>query len=713
MKKYRLSAFIISFCLAIAVCMLSTNIASLSQPSAQSSGEFGLPEVYYKIIAEFSGSSEELGQNTILDKLFEALSGDPDAVAIFQYDPLYLYDPSGYYNTAEVSGGYFSKEDFLSGSEEGVLISKDSSYSLMKENGKVYYLGEYRDVVGEYNEDFPLLSWVSNDVIKCLGPGRLPGKGTPGISVYTQNEFYLANCDSDLLYKVKKAFAETGWTVTVTQSQRGSIYGRPGRSYYLTYLYNNDAMVIIPLIVIGALVLRHAACKGRSTYTFWKGFSYGIVASLTGCLCGIAVTALGKWFIYYRLLWGGVLAAAGIVMVIMMLLMAYAWMRTGKKEKIIKHGAAAGIQKVCVPVMAIVLTCLTVWFSYDDIDNLKNGIKQMISDSMLSEVKGVQFGMFAPERIIKDPTGKLAGYVEQAINDGNAFAFIQSNDYNCHIVVGSKAFSKTYKLDLPEELPAAYVSKGYKRIKKGGSVWVVKYSNGTKVPVVKDLNEDVYHGLMQQFANNDGPLVIMDTEDFVESGYEIIDAVDNMCFINADSRTLNQYAECLDELGIEYYINRFGDRKDDYYRVRLSIYGLSVIYTVLQAVILLMFLADAVNLTANRKEMEIRTELLYGAGFKEIWFNLLTPSAEILAPVGGIIGVIPKIRYYYSRYMFNKNFQIKRLAGVLSGCLAKGMAAGLVLTVIIGASLTCSIWKEHRDSFQQSAKASSYRRASV
>lgn len=713
MKKYRLTAFIISFCLAIAVCMLSTNIASLSQPSTQVSGEFGLPEFYYKIIAEFSGSSKELGQNTILDKLFEALSGDPEAIAIFQYDPLYLYDPSGYYNTAEVSGRYFSKEDFLSGSEEGVLISKDSSYSLMKENGKVYYLGEYRDVVGEYNADYPLLSWGTNDVIKCLGPGRLPEKGIQNSSVYAQKEFYLANCDSDLLYKVKKAFAETGWTVTVTQSQRGSIYGRPGRSYYLTYLYNNDAMVIIPLIVIGALVLRHAARTGRSTYTFWKGFSYGIIASLTGCLVGIAVTALGKWFIYYRLLWGGVLAAAGIVMVIMLLLMAYAWMGMGKKEKGINHGTAAGIKKVCVPVMTIVLTCLTVWLSYDDIDNLKNGIKQMISDSMLSEVKGVQFRMFAPERIIKDPTGKLTGYVEQAINDGNAFAFIQSNDYSCNIVVGSKAFMKTYKLDLPDELPAAYVSKGYERVKEGGSVWVVKYSNGTKVPVVKELNENVYRGLMQQFANNDGPLVIMDAEDFVESGYEIIDAVDNMCFVNADSRTLNQYAECLDELGIEYDMNRFGDRVDDYYRVRLSIYGLSAIYTVLQAVILLMFLAAAVNLTADGMGMEIKAALLYGAGFKGKWLKLLTPSAEMLVPAGGIIGVIPKLRYYYSLNMYSKNFSIKRLAGALSGCLAKGMAAGLVLSVIVGASMTCGIWKEHRNSFQQSAKASGYSQASV
>lgn len=717
MGRYRLRALVVGFILSLVTCMLVISVSDIRNSSnyTKPNSEMGLPGSYYRIVSEISGTGEELSENTIFESFFQILSEDEDVIGIFQCNNMYLYDPSGYYNTQDISGSYFSRGDFESGREKGVLIYENSAYSLMEDEGRVYCFGEYRDVIGKYSQQHPLYQWSGSNVVQCLSPDIMLTDTSPSVSIQRQAQIYLANCDGAMFNKVKEALTYTGWTVMEAHSMKAFVPEKPDLAYTLRYLCLDSVMPVLLSFVLGAVALcRLCYVAIRKDGLMKRSVIQGLVLALAGCLIGNAGAAVYRWISSGQIMWTEALASVAIGTGLVLFLMTVVWisMVINRKASTLAIKGILGkllraVKRVGVPVMAVVLTCLTISFVYGGISQAVGIIKGALEQKKMDYVQEVRFSIFQRSTTV-EAQQEVDKIVVKAMNEGKAFSIIDEGNSSI-LVVGSKALKDTYKLKWIQETPAACIGKDNKRIKKGDTVSVVIAGNVIEAPVVEVLskNTNLRLGRVATLSLNDRAIVILDAEDCMQSGALSSKALYEIYFVNADSSLLTEYAMGLDKTGAEYYLEYPGENIYSYYLSDLPQAVFEAICMALLAILLFMFLAVAIGITAEGKEIEVRVLMLYGAGLKGIWPRMLPLAAEIMVPVGVIVGALWRFRqmflygmsvlsssfkpiglYYYPvSSLFQMNHQIRLRDMISLEYVARGMAAGLIASALVGVLL--------------------------
>ena len=695
MKRYSRKVFVVILLLSLVIFDLVRGTVQTRQYSEEKYiGPMGLPAEYHSIIAQFQGDRESSVGNDVFDRLLEVLSKEDKATAILLWqEDTYLYDPSGYYNVSGIKGEYFSKEDFKSHNENNVMIFNYSPYTLMLEDGMIYYSGEYRHVVGEYSSQHPLYR-VSYDKIIPMAPGRLNFNTTSLSNTMNMSfTFYIANCNEGLYKEAEMAVQKAGWNIIDVQSVYGSSSEEKGILYNIFFAYKEYVAMLL-MLVMGMAVLRRQAAVSFGGDSFRHGFAAGVIPALTGAAAGSAISGVAMVLLGDNLTWVSVIACVTACFVLGLLMITMSCIRIRRKHTSRNVGwlgkSYSMIKTIYIPIGAVVLICLSICIAAYNMQVVPYIIKEALTEKELSHVQVVSFSAYMIEKDGTLQKLSLNQAIEGAINSGNAFSILRiNNEQTGFIVVGSEAFKRMYKLDWTDEIPAAYVKKSNPNLKKGESINVGGGTRDKTVEVVRYLDKSfslyMYSGGVSNLEQD--VLALMDLKDFKEAGHDPVELMEDIYFLDPDGKLLNEFTMKMDAADIEWSMDMFGRGTGQSYKDNLKYYMPLVGLTMAMGIMVYFFILAAAGIMAERRYTEMKTAMLYGGGYRSIWLKVFPLAAVITIPAGALAGIgdlYILLSYVSSSYSFMiPREATKEFSKQLIGKMPVGAAGGLMLAAVV------------------------------
>jgi hypothetical protein len=182
-------------------------------------------------------------------------------------------------------------------------------------------------------------------------------------------------------------------------------------------------------------------------------------------------------------------------------------------------------------------------------------------------------------------------------------------------------------------------------------------------------------------------LVLMDLEDSKEAGYDPIELVQNICFLDPDSKSLIEFAMKIDDAGMGGSMAMFGRGTGQIYREYLKYYVPILGLTMALGIMVFLFILAAAGTMAERRHTVMKTALLYGGGYRSIWLKVFPLAAVITIPAGALYG-IEELYIYFRNTPFSILYIVlqdamKEIVKKLLGKMPAGAAVGLVLAAVV------------------------------